>query len=167
MVKANMKNIIKLKVLFLVILGLGLLTVLMAPSASAAPQTFVVNNGAAGFGDCYTVTPGQCTLASALQAANGNGNPSDQDVIEFDIPGAGPHTIHAGLGVSESYGITQSVFINGYTQPGAQANTNPYPQPFNGTLMIEIDGTDALTSAGVFAVFSDIEFNPVNTDPVF
>lgn len=155
MVKADMKNVIKIKVLLLAALGLGLLTVLMAPSASAAPQTFVVNNGAAGFGDCYTVTPGQCTLSSAIAAANGNSNPSDQDVIEFDIPGAGPHTIYAGQGVSESYIITQSVFIDGYTQPGAQANTNPYPQPFNGTLMIEIDGTDASTASGVFAVYSD------------
>ena len=89
-----------------------------------------------------------CTLREAIQSSNtdtavggctaGSGT---GDTIEFDIAGAGPHTITPTSALPD---ITQSVIIDGYTETGASANTNPAPQALNGTLMIEID----LSSAG-------------------
>lgn len=124
----------------------------------AAPQTFTVNstgNGTdanTGDGICETSTPGECTFVAAVRQANENGNPADQDVIEFNIPGAGPHTIPVGY---DSIFITQSLFINGYSEPGAVENTAANPEPMNGTLMIEIDGSDTSTGSGVLVVLSD------------
>lgn len=125
---------------------------------SAAPVTFTVNSAGdatdqnTADGVCETATPGECTLRAAIMQANENGNPSDQDVIEFDIPGEGPHKITIG---AESLTIFQSLFINGYTQDGAFENTASFPDPFNGTLMIEVEGVDTVSSNGVIAVFSD------------
>ena len=67
-----------------------------------------------------------CTLRAAIQEANaGNGG-----VITFAISGSGPHTIQPASALPT---IAESVFIDGYSQPGASA----------GTLLIEIDGTNA------------------------
>lgn len=84
---------------------------------------------------------GNCTLRAAIQEANSN---PDASTINFAIPGAGVHTI---LPNSELPQIVEQTTINGYSQPGAQANSAPSPQPFNGTLLIEIDGSDAGNSS--------------------
>jgi CSLREA domain-containing protein len=102
-----------------------------------------------GSGTCETSTPGECTLRAAVQTANSNGNPGEQDHITFDIAGGGIQTIsQTGL----SYYITEPVQIDGYSQTGASANTNQWPSPFNGTLLIEVDSsgvTDPVSAIGV------------------
>ena len=69
---------------------------------------------------------GNCTLRAAIQQANAvNGT-----VIKFNISGGGTRTIQPASALPT---ITQPVFIDGYSQPGASA----------GTVLIELDGTNA------------------------
>src|SRR5262249_14824443 len=64
---------------------------------------------------------GTITLRSAIQAANMHPNDtSGPDRIEFNIPGSGVQTI---VRYSLWPTITDPVVIDGYTQPGAKANT--------------------------------------------
>jgi hypothetical protein len=58
--------------------------------------------------------------------------------ITFNIPGAGVHTIQP---LSALPSIVNSVVIDGYTQPGASANTLAVGE--NAVLQIELDGTSA------------------------
>jgi len=58
-----------------------------------------------------------CTLREAINAANAN---SGLDTITFNIPGTGVQTISP---TSPLPAITAPVSIDGYTQPGASANT--------------------------------------------
>lgn len=104
--------------------------VLFSAKAQAAPATFTVIN---------TADSGAGSFRQAIIDANGNGNPADMDVIEFNIVGAGVKTI---LASSQFPDITQKVTINGYSQPGSSVNTAPSPQPLNGTILIELDGGD-------------------------
>ena len=71
-----------------------------------------------------TVDPGDdmcgspsCTLREAITAANNN---PGVDTIIFNIPDAGVQTITP---TSPLPTITETVTIDGYTQPGASANT--------------------------------------------
>ncbi len=78
-------------------------------------------------GDAVDATPGDgicstgillstCTLRAALQEANAHAGP---DVINFNLPGGGVQTLSpAALPI-----ISQTVTVDGYTQPGATANT--------------------------------------------
>src|SRR5215207_3486638 len=82
-------------------------------SAGAAAPLFPFAN--------FTVTntndAGAGSLRQAIIDANGA---AGADVIDFNIPGAGPHTIQPA---SPLPAITDPVTIDGYTQPGASANT--------------------------------------------
>ncbi len=72
---------------------------------------------------------GSGTLREAI--TNANASP-DLSIIQFDIPGTGPHEVqYMGSPV-----ITAPVIIDGYSQPGAFPNTNPPDQPFNGSVQI-------------------------------
>ncbi len=134
---------------------------LFPPRAKADPAagvTIVVNST----GDTADANPGdgvcdtggtvggdpECTLAAAIITTNLNGNPTLRDVINFDIPGSGVQTIQPAA----HYGITNSVLIDGYTQTGAAENTAVSPSPFNGSLMIEIDGTSLGAIDGIFNI---------------
>ena len=75
-----------------------------------------------------------CTLREAMTAVNLTSQPQ---TISFAIPGPGPHTIQL---TSMLPTITNAVVIDGYTQPGAQPNTNPFPQPLNTVLQVEVRG---------------------------
>lgn len=57
------------------------------------------------------------SLRWAIREANLN---PGADAIDFNIPGAGPHTISVGAGLPV---ITDTVIIDGYSQPGASPNT--------------------------------------------
>ena len=61
--------------------------------------------------------PTGISLREAMTAANNTAGP---DAINFNIPGAGPHTLQLNSALPV---ITDTLAINGYTQPGAQANT--------------------------------------------
>jgi CSLREA domain-containing protein len=125
---------------------LSLLAWLTLAAATARANTIVVNSAADVVAD-----DGQCTLREAIIAANTHvasgispnecaaGDPGG-NIINFNIPGAGVHTIKP---LSALPAITGQLLIDGTTQPGASPNTNPYPGPLNAVLLIEIDNTNA------------------------
>ncbi len=104
----------------------------------------------------------KCTLEGAITAANSNtayathertlcpaGDPSSiaRDTIAFNIPLTDPGcnatsgvcTISPRTGVEGLPAITETVTIDGYTQPGAKANTRAVGN--DAVLKIELDGT--------------------------
>jgi hypothetical protein len=93
-------------------------------------------SGAATFTVTSTADAGPGTLRQAITDANAAGG---ADTIEFNIVGAGVHTIVPASALPQ---ITGPVTIDGYTQPGATANTNGPELGTNAQLMIEIDGTN-------------------------
>jgi len=95
-----------------------------------------------GDGVCE-VSDGECTLRAAIQESN---SLAGADTIEFGITGLPSFTNNGQDGYTIPLNdplplITSEIIINGYSQLGAQANSAIAPQPFNGTLLIEIDGT--------------------------
>ncbi len=74
---------------------------------------------------------GAGSLRDALMTANGNG---ETDIIKFNIPGSGIHTITPATPLPV---ITEALTIDGMTQSGA-TSTSP---------TIELNGTSAGTSA--------------------
>ena len=99
---------------------------LVLPIAARATTFMVTNTGDTGAG----------SLRQAITDANGNPGP---DTVAFDIPGAGVHIIAPASALPK---ITGAVTIDGYTQPGASANTNAPDQGLNTVLQIEIDCTN-------------------------
>jgi hypothetical protein len=89
-----------------------------------ASTTFTVTN---------TNDSGAGSLRQAIVDANNN---AGLDMIAFNIPGAGVHTITP---LSALPAITGSVIIDGYTQPGAHANT--LANGDDAVLLIELDGS--------------------------
>ena len=67
------------------------------------------------------------------------GNPSP-DEIAFDIPGSGVQTIDL---TSALPSISKPILIDGYTQPGASANTDSTAQGLDSVLLIQIDAASA------------------------
>ncbi len=96
---------------------------LSAVSASASTFT-VININDSGTG----------SLRQAITDANNN---AGLDTIAFSIPGSGVHTITP---LSPLPVISDSVVIDGYTQPGASANT--LANGDNAALKIELNGTN-------------------------
>lgn len=105
------------------------------------PTTFNVTN---------TDDSGTGSLRQAILAANGSGGP---DEIHFNIPGAGVHTITP---LSQLPGISGPVIIDGYTQPGASANTNGPGQGDNAVLQIEINGANGNQNGLVLGDLADV-----------
>lgn len=101
-------------------------TELAAPDAPAVTLTVNTNSDAPS-GTCGD---GVCTLREAIIEANANG--SSKDTINFNIAGAGPHIITLTAAMQA---ITQPVFINGLSQPGAACDAWPY------TLKIVLNGS--------------------------
>jgi len=81
------------------------------------PTTLTVNSTADTNDGFCTPDPGGCTLREAIIAANTN---SDFTNIQFNIPGAGVHTIAPTTVLPQ---LTQPVSIDGYSQPGSHPNT--------------------------------------------
>jgi uncharacterized repeat protein (TIGR01451 family) len=97
---------------------------LVALTANGATFT-VINNADAGAG----------SLRQAITDANAA---AGQDSIHFNIPGIGVHTIAPLSALPQ---ITGALTIDGYTQPGASANTLWLGN--DAVILIEIDGTNA------------------------
>src|SRR5437868_11498815 len=108
--------------------GLPLAMLVLALSSGALADTFTVTN---------INDTGTGSLRQAITDAN---NHSGLDTIAFDIPGTGVHTITPATALPN---ITDAVIIDGYTQPGASANTLAVGD--NAQLRIQLDGT---TTAG-------------------
>ncbi len=77
---------------------------------------------------------------SAAQAALVSGPLATPNTIDFDIPGTGPFVISP---TSALPAISNAVVINGYSQPGAQPNTNGPGMAKNTVIQIELDGSQA------------------------
>ena len=92
----------------------------------AAPADFTVTN---------TNDSGAGSLRQAITDANANGNASDVDNIQFNIPGSGLKTITLSTVLPD---ITQPISINGFTQPGSSANTAINPLPFDASYGIAV-----------------------------
>lgn len=88
-----------------------LATLLVGGVASAGSVTYTVTCIADLEGDSCT------TWNEALGAANEH---PGHDLIRFNIPGPGPHTIDIQPGNNE---VTDRLTIDGYTQPGSRMNT--------------------------------------------
>lgn len=88
-----------------------------------------------------TADAGPGSLRQAIEDANIN---NGVDVISFNIPGSGPHTITPTSGLP---GITDPVIIDGTTQPG-----------YAGTPVVGLVGTSAGTANGLgfVAGFSEV-----------
>lgn len=103
------------------------------------PATFTVTSvDDPGNGVCDS----SCTLREATVAANATGSATSIDEIRFNISGIGPHTIILGSALPV---LTQSVTIDGYTQPGALVNTDATGVGTNAVLKIEIRPVPAAT----------------------
>lgn len=138
----------------------SLLALVVPISRVNAASTITVNSTAD-----TTANDGECTLREAIIASNtdtvsgaaagecvaGSGN----DTIEFDITGTADFTNAGQDGytiapTSALPDITETVTIDGYSQPDSQANTAVAPAPLNGILLIELDGSGAgLTADGL------------------
>jgi CSLREA domain-containing protein len=142
-------------VLVLLAMAASLLVVLAAKPAHASNGTLVVNSTAdladqnAGDGICDTdAAPGNlCTLRAAIEEANAS---SGLDVIAFNIPGSGVHTIQPSRALPA---IRDQVIIEGYSQSGASPNT--LQQGNNAVLNIELDGSKVPFSADGLAIEAD------------
>ena len=77
---------------------------------------------------------GAGSLRQAITDADAAG---DGSVITFQIPGTGVQTIAP---LTDLPPVTAAITIDGTTQPGAQANTNPIDQADNGVILIELSG---------------------------
>ena len=95
---------------------------------------------------------GVVTLREAIYSANANLNFNADvvasggygvDTINFNIPGAGVHTIRPGVLPT----VTGPLIIDGYSQPGASPNTLAVGD--NAVLLIELDGTSAGGSGAI------------------
>ena len=81
-----------------------------AKPAHAAGTTFTVNStNDRGDGTCNA---SECTLREAIDTANAN---PGADVINFDIPGSGVHTIKPSSPLPD---ITERVTMDGYSHSG-------------------------------------------------
>ena len=91
------------------------------------------------------------SLRQAIMDANGMGG----GTINFNILGGGVQTISPLTALPT---ITQSVVIDGYTQPGSSANTNPPTMGINAVILIELSGALAPPNSN----FSGLTINADN-----
>lgn len=94
---------------------------------------------------------GNCTLRAAIEEANSN---SDTSTINFNITGAANFTNGGQNGYTISPAtflppITETVVIDGYSQPGAEENTAIAPNPLNGILLVEVDNSGISAGSGL------------------
>jgi hypothetical protein len=90
----------------------------------------------------FTVTStddsGAGSLRQAILDANAAGAGS---VVAFNIPGPGVPTIAPATDLPP---ISAAVTIDGTTQPGAKANTNPVGMGNNAVLLVQLSGAREL-----------------------
>jgi uncharacterized repeat protein (TIGR01451 family) len=103
-----------------------------------APEALEDRTLLTGFLVSNTQDSGPGSLRQAILQANAAGG---SNTINFNIPGSGAQTITV---LSPLPAITDSVLIDGYSQPGASVNT--LAQGDNAVLQIEISGAALSTS---------------------
>lgn len=112
---------------------------LVVPSAHATTFTVTSTSDTGG-----TTCAATCTLRQAINAAN---IASGADAIQFNISGAGVHSIKPATVLPTILG---PVTIDGYTQSGSSVNTASVGS--NAVLQVEIDGS-SLASGGSALAF--------------
>jgi hypothetical protein len=122
------------------VLALAMLASLAAAGAVRAATITVTNSGDAAGTTCGA----SCSLRQAIGAANLT---ATADTIEFNIPSAGPHIIAPASALPV---ISQPLTIDGYTQPGALANT--LTEGDNAVILIGLNGAGAGANADGIAV---------------
>ena len=151
-------------VVFVFLIAIGTNTIQSEVPAYAA-TTIVVNSTAD-----TTANDGECTLREAIVAANTDtasgvaigecAAGSGSDTIVFSITEPADFTVldrnsvlQNGYTISPTSPLpyfTSPVTVDGYSQPGALSNNAVSPLPLNGTLLIEVDGTNAgISSSGI------------------
>jgi CSLREA domain-containing protein len=150
---------------------IGLLFLLLPHAATAATITVTTT------ADDLTPNDGAVSLREAITAIEVGNNLGDPDIISqnpgtfglndtinFNIPGLGVRTIIVGsTGNGSLPAITKALTINGYTQPGASANT--LANGDNAVILIELNGADAgINADGLLLVtnFNTIEGLAIN-----
>ncbi len=110
---------------------------------SAGAATILVNDGTDTLHSpgCATTGTGTCSLRDAILFANLN---AGANTINFNIGGGGFRSIAP---TSALPAIVETVTINGYSQPGASANTLSVGNDAN--LLIELDGASAGAANGL------------------
>jgi len=128
--------------LVLAVIAAASIFVFVANPARATTTFTVTNTADPGDGTCNA---SGCTLREAIDAANDS---PGKDSIRFDIQGD-TQTIEPK---SKLPTIEEAVIIDGYTQPGADANA--LAQGTNAVLKVEISGEDAGPTASGFHIRS-------------
>ncbi|MBI5504547.1 MAG: hypothetical protein HY899_07080, partial [Deltaproteobacteria bacterium] len=118
--------------------------------ACCGPKIFIVTSTAdssdASIGDAACADASEnCTLRAAIEEANVD---SCADTINFNIPDCGGVCTLAPA--TPLPAVTQPVTIDGYTQPGASANT--LANGSDAALLIEIDGTGVAAGNGGLSI---------------
>jgi CSLREA domain-containing protein len=122
------------------------------PALAALGATFTVNSSAdsddmePGDGVCAS-TGGMCTLRAALTEAN---LAPGANTVAFAIPGAGVHTIALATPLPTLSDESGPTTIDGYSQPGAQPNSDP--QIDNATIQIQLSITKVITPSTIEAL---------------
>ena len=109
---------------------------LLAAIALAVP---VLTVHAAVISVTSTNNPGAGSLFQALSSVQAG------DVIQFNIPGAGPHYIATPVD-GYPYITANNVTIDGYSQPGAVPNTNSILSANNAQIQIVLDSRNGNTT---------------------
>ena len=124
---------------------------LMMAAGAASGATIVVNSTADNVAD-----DGACTLREAI-AASVEDFPSGRmsgecaqgdvglDTIHFDIKGTGPFVFSPRTPLPV---VTQPIFIDGYSQPGAKANSRTTGN--DAVILIEIDGSSTAAACPTY-----------------
>ncbi len=114
---------------------IAVLSAALVPTEAARAATFTVTT---------TADSGAGSLRAAITSANATTTP---DLIQFNIPGTGPFTLTPASALPT---ISQPLTIDGYSQPGAAANT--LDEGDNAVILIRIDGAAAgSTTSGLAA----------------
>ncbi len=97
----------------------------------------VVNTNSSGSGSLYD---------AITQLDMDVTTPSSPNVIQFDIPGGGAQTITLSQQLPD---ITQPTDVQGYTQPGSSANTNPLTMSDNAVFTLIVSGGGSMSNDGL------------------
>ena len=133
-------------------LGLSIALCLAAPFGAGAATYTVDTSSDLPLSACMPAVPADCSLRGAIDRANADAVP---DVLVFDLPpddpGLQPATGHWRIDAASALpAIVQPLLVDGFSQPGASANTAESPLPLAHTLKIEVrgpnTGTDGFTA---------------------
>lgn len=99
------------------------------------------NSGPPANTGTFIVTTVADTGVGSLRRAIDSANTKEGlNIISFNIPGSGVHTITPSTPLPQ---ITDATIIDGYSQPGSSSNTNDPGQSNNAVILIEINGTNS------------------------